>query len=586
MDGEMDVTEIGRRCELDGEPECAELEEGLDFRQPRYRREVFLRFYEFHTRYGAHPGAVYYLMPYLADRFGWGIEERLWFAFLNGNTQNPLTSHLLFRAFPDFAALDLDRFERWVKREYKRLAFDIDRRYFRRHLVASVACYRKLVGRSQARFFNGLMGDDEHANFRSVWDAVSTRFFTFGRLSTFSYLEYLRIMGLPLDCDDLFLGDRAGSKSHRNGICKVIGRDDLDWHESNPGFSGHYSPEVIEWLTGECAALLADAKARMPGERSVSYFTLESTLCCYKSWHRPNRRYPNVYNDMFHDRIRVAEAAWRERFEVFREARAEKLPAHLRLEDNPADCGLKPRKQNHYRQTGQVIMMDEEWECFRNDFNDEVRRAQGGRSTSVRRAKEAAMVVVGIGGEPATGKTRVVRNVIKLLGKPEQMTFRGAFRKGRKTVTRTMKVEMLAGAKVFVLGSYRGNGFDGTDRLSMAVQPLAVRFLRWVSEDRPDWAVLFEGDRLFNQKFIAEARTIADVARFVVLRVPEKELARRHALRGDSQPETFLKSRRTKVANLMERVDDIEELPNETEAHSDRNAKRIVVFLRGGGRDG
>lgn len=32
-------------------------------------------------------------------------------------------------------------------------------------------------------------------------------------------------------------------------------------------------------------------------------FTLESALCTYKSWHRPNRRYVNVYSDMLHGRI-------------------------------------------------------------------------------------------------------------------------------------------------------------------------------------------------------------------------------------------------------------------------------------------
>ena len=38
---------------------------GTDFRMQEYRREVFLRFYEFHLRYRSHAGAVYYVMPYL-----------------------------------------------------------------------------------------------------------------------------------------------------------------------------------------------------------------------------------------------------------------------------------------------------------------------------------------------------------------------------------------------------------------------------------------------------------------------------------------------------------------------------------------
>ena len=72
------------------------LEKGMDFRLPEYRREVFLRFYEFHLKYRSHPGGVYYLMPFLSDKEGWNLEERLWFAYINGNTQNPVTSYLIF----------------------------------------------------------------------------------------------------------------------------------------------------------------------------------------------------------------------------------------------------------------------------------------------------------------------------------------------------------------------------------------------------------------------------------------------------------------------------------------------------------
>jgi hypothetical protein len=45
------------------------------------------------------------------------------------------------------------------------------------------------------------------------------------------------------------------------------------------------------------------------------------------------------------------------------------LPVHLRLENNLDDPGLSKEKQNHYLTTGQVIMMDKEWDCFENDFN-------------------------------------------------------------------------------------------------------------------------------------------------------------------------------------------------------------------------
>ena len=90
-----------------------DLAAGLDFRLPEYRREVFLRFYEFHLKYRSHPGAVYYLMPYLAERGEWTPEQRLWFAFLNGNTQNPVSSYIIFQRFPDFGELDVCELAEW-----------------------------------------------------------------------------------------------------------------------------------------------------------------------------------------------------------------------------------------------------------------------------------------------------------------------------------------------------------------------------------------------------------------------------------------------------------------------------------------
>jgi hypothetical protein len=359
----------GRYCAVHELEEIQALEPGMDFRRPEYRREVFLRFYEFHLKYRAHPGCVYYLMPYLAKRHGWDEESRLWYAFLNGNTQNPVTSWIIFREFPSVHSLDVPRLTAWFNAEWDRLEFDTDRRYHKKNFLPAVQAYRALLaGQRQVDYFASLP-TPERSYFRSLWECRK-QFYSFGRLSMFSYSEYLRIMGLPLDCEDLFLRDLDGSKSHRNGLCKVLGRDDLDWHDSNPAFPG-YSEEILVWLEEEAHLLRAEAFRRVQGQdyaADAGYFTLESALCTYKSWHRPNRRYPNVYNDMLVLRIQRAERAWGERFQDFWAARQQYLPRPLRWEDNPNDPGLTPRKQNHYLHTGQVIMMDLEWPCFKNDL--------------------------------------------------------------------------------------------------------------------------------------------------------------------------------------------------------------------------
>jgi hypothetical protein len=350
-----------------------DLHAGLDFRKVEYRREVFLRFYEFHLKYRSHPGCVYFVMPWLAEKHSLDQEQKLWLAFLNGNTQNIITSWMIFERFPSPA--DSKGLPTWFEENYDRLAFDTDRRYHRKDFLRSVECYRKLTDGSQVDYFASVVSAiDEEAGFDQLWPVLRKDFYTFGRLSAFSYSEYLRLMGVPINCSTLFLNDMEGSKSHRNGLAKVLGRDDLDWHKES-GFNGDYAEGDIPWLTVEAATLLAQARTRLKEKQGVdpdhvNYFTLESALCTYKSWHRKNRRYPNCYVDMMLDRILVAERNFgTSDVAQFRRCRAECLPAYLRRECCPYDPGLVPVKQNHYRDTGEVIMMSRDFPEFDNSFD-------------------------------------------------------------------------------------------------------------------------------------------------------------------------------------------------------------------------
>lgn len=374
-----------RWAELHGQREVSDLLYGMDFRKPIFRREVFHRFYEFHLRYRTHPGLVYLIIPHLAETQGWTEEQALWFCFLNGNTQHAITSFAIMQRFPTVQSAVPSKVDQLLNEHHAKLDFDTDRRHFKRRLSATISQYRELLrGGTQRAFFERLYegAKDDGERFMKVWGFLLPNLKYFGRLSVFSYMEYLRIAGLPLECPTLFLYDLDGSKSHRNGLCKVLGRDDLDWHDSNPeGFNGKYPAGVLPWLEQEGGLLLTEAQLRargQPWERDVGYFTMESALCTYKSWHRINRRYPNVYADMMLGRIESMEKKWpREVTEPFRELRERHLPKHLRLECNPGDPGVRPEKQNHYLRTGQPIMMDVEWPCFRNDFNDAVRTRQG-----------------------------------------------------------------------------------------------------------------------------------------------------------------------------------------------------------------
>lgn len=369
--------DIGRGSELVGIDEVKTLEPGMDFRKPTYRREVWHRFYTFHLRYGSHPGMVYALMRWLGEECDWTMEDRLWFAYINGCTQHPPTSLLIFNRYPDPFELDEEDLDRWFNANFTRLGWDTDRRHQKASFPACVRDYRThLADMTQREFFDFLAGAgaDPFTYFREVWEYVRNNFLSFGRLSTFSYLEYLRIMGLPLNCSELFLDDMSGSKSHRNGLAKVLGRDDLDWYEPT-GFDGRYAKGQLEWLAKEGKLLLYEAQIRNqfePWADDVNYFTLESALCTWKSWHRPNRRYPNCYADMLFNRLRKFEVDWPDELGIaalFWEARRKLLPDYLLLEQQPFDLGLRPEKQNWYRNTGEVIMMWRDDPVFENGYN-------------------------------------------------------------------------------------------------------------------------------------------------------------------------------------------------------------------------
>jgi hypothetical protein len=346
-----------------------DLTAGMDFRRRDLRREVFLRAYEFTLRYRSHPGGVYYALPHMADALGWDPEQRAWAAFLNGNTQNPVTTLLLMTAGsrPRDAAAVLD----YWRANYGDLAWDTDRRHHKARLDVAVLGYLDLTAGDQVDYWSRAAG----GGWAGCW-AAALAVPTMGRLSAWSYLEYVRLLGVAAptipDADTLMLADRDGSRSHRNGLALVTGHDDWIWWKANPRFDGHYTPAMIERLEEAGTSLLAEARRRTPRHPDVGYLTLESALCTYKSWHRPNRRYPGVYNDLLHDRIRHAETRHGHRFAVLWEARQRALPTALRLEDNPNDPGAVPAKQNWYRETGEVIVMDLDWPCFTNGFTAKV----------------------------------------------------------------------------------------------------------------------------------------------------------------------------------------------------------------------
>ena len=307
------------------------------------------------------------MLPHLADSLGWDEDQRAWAAWINGNTQNPATTLMLMQAGdrPERA----DAMLNWFSERYDTLGWDTDRRYHRKAFLRATLGYLHITSS------RGHVGYWKHASrggWHGVWSAANA-LPTMGRLSAWSYLEYLKLLGVGdvPDADTLMLGDMGGSRSHRNGLALIAGREDLMWWRFNPGFDARtaYSPAVTGELAALGESLLSEARTRNPGHPDVGYLTLESALCTFKSWHVPNRRYTGVYNDMLYDRLKVAEARHGHQFGVIWEARRQHLPAWLRMEDTPGDPGVVPVKQNWFLETGQPVVLGREYPELLSDFD-------------------------------------------------------------------------------------------------------------------------------------------------------------------------------------------------------------------------
>jgi hypothetical protein len=152
----------------------------------------------------------------------------------------------------------------------------------------------------------------------------------------------------------------------------------------------------------------------------------------------------------------------------------------------------------------------------------------------------AEMRVVIVMGEPGTGKTTLVRAIM------ESMSTTG----WKEMFTQWKLVPFHAFGNYVVLGKYEaGEVFAGTDRMSMAVQPEAVKFLK-ECQARGVKGLLFEGDRLTNLSFIEYCLDNYDTQIFY-LQVDPKTRDVRYAERGSNQDEKFLKGRETKYANIL-----------------------------------
>jgi hypothetical protein len=328
----------------------------IDYRTPENRAVLFEKLYTLNLEYGVMPGCVYLYFPALKAHLGWDDETALWFAFLNGMTQNPLTSLRLFEQLPAPPdVVEISKFNVWFDDNWASLQFDTDRRYGKKETCKAIVSYTRAMAdyeNSQTKMFAA------QKDYHMLWCHVENRFHSFGRLTTFSYLEYLRIFGHGKDCTDMMFHDRGGSKSHRNGMLFLQGLDHLvDDKRAKNDFDGNYGGPVqfmkmCGWLEEKASEWMSNYKTITQNRHPhAGFFTMESNLCQFKNGFF-GRRYPGVYADMGWERLKWYKKNIGEdkNYKLIMEIR-EALPDWLRMEKN-ADRFTLPERAAIFPRTG------------------------------------------------------------------------------------------------------------------------------------------------------------------------------------------------------------------------------------------
>jgi len=243
-----------------------------------------------------------YMTNYFFDRFEYNSEQKLWITWIYGTTYYWPTAYVIWNEFPDMELVGVDRLRAWNDANYPRLRYQTDTKWNKGHLADQFISYKEFVGdRTQQEAITHNFVGDPVKDFYSLWDTVNT-WHKFGRYTSWFYIQTLKqCCGIDVDVDSLWLHDYSGSRSHRNGLCYAVGKD--DWVDKK------LSEGEISFLEDAAKTILIETKRKYPHvSDKADFFAMETCLCSFKKLFRRSRgRYLGYYLDRQAEEIKKVE---------------------------------------------------------------------------------------------------------------------------------------------------------------------------------------------------------------------------------------------------------------------------------------
>lgn len=273
-----------------------------DYRKLENRREAFINWFGWSIEIEDCDSAIY-MSNYMFDRFEFNIEQKYWLCWIYGTTYHWPTSYVIWNEFPDMELVGVDRLKSWDDKNAGRLRYQVDAKWNRGHLAEQYSSYKDWVGNStQKRKFDSFLTEDPVKNFDILWEEVKGNFHKFGRYSTWYYLQTLKhCCDLNIEPSSLMFKDFKGSRSHRNGFCYALGKE--EWVDKR------LSKSEYAYLEKEGAKVLQETRTAFPHVADkIDFFSMETALCSFKKLFRTREgRYLGYYLDRQAEEIRRVE---------------------------------------------------------------------------------------------------------------------------------------------------------------------------------------------------------------------------------------------------------------------------------------